>query len=158
MNNRITLQIDHGMALILLLVVIWIIFSPKSIPDTEDLIENVKTSDGKTIVTQTNTILHFWSVDCLPCKRDAQVLQRFHRKHEDYQIIGINVDGKERSEDVDQWVKSIHLDYEIAQSEKPILKAKVPSTLVINSVESNPISIQEQLTYRLLLDATEKDR
>ena len=149
---------DHGIALILLLGVIWFIYSPKSTPDTDDLIENIKTSDGKELIIRSKMILHFWSIDCLPCKRGAQVLQRFHRKHDDYQIIGINVDGINSASEAEMWVKSIHIDYEIAHSDPTKNTIQVPRTMVINSTETKPISIQKQLTYRILLDATEKDR
>ena len=147
------------MAFALLIVVAWIIIQPEKSPNTDDLIGNAHTSDGKKLNESEQMIIHFWSLDCLPCKRDAQILQRFHRKHSDYQIVGINVDGSEKNSEISSWINSLKVDYEMAVSTGDSLPSTIPSTFItLKGNTQGYKTINKPLTYRTLLDATEKDR
>lgn len=44
------------------------------------------------------TLLHFWTTSCAPCRREIRELRKIHRdpRFRDWQILGINLDGKDR--------------------------------------------------------------
>ena len=79
----------------------------------------VKTLDGTTLTKSDlagkATIVNFWNTWCIPCREEADDLQRFYAKHAgdaDFQMIGIVRDDNRKS--VEQWVRNRGDEWSIA--------------------------------------------
>ena len=115
--------------------------------------------DGYSINVQKDTfILHLSAVDCLPCRRDTQVLMRYHQHYPDIPIIDANiVQNTEEITQLKKWKKKLDIQYTlgIITSSEPIYE-QIPTTIIFFKGES--IKIIGALHYENLLEHTHKNR
>ena len=119
----------------------------------------VKGLDGYPINMQKDTfILHLSAVDCLPCRRDTQVLMRYHQRHSDIPIIDANiVQSDEEIIQLKKWKKKLDIKYTIGiiTASDPIYE-QIPTTFIFFKDES--IKIMGALHYENLIEHTQKNR
>ena len=106
-------------------------------------------------------ILHFMETECNPCRRDAQELLRFHRRHADIQVLGIG-SGTDTREELDRWSSALGLSYPLFQADRDEVERlagidMLPSTILVG--EGKKLAhIRGELSYNQLLAYTGRDK
>ena len=149
--------VDIIIAILLLSLVLFYVYKPIPFFSLSSL--NLRGLDGYLInPNQESIILHLSTVECMACKRDTQVLMRFHLRHPDIPILDANILYKDTDKEaLMTWKQKIDLQYPVAIIENPeIISYPIPTTLVIEN--SNMVKIFGALTYEKLLDATQRNQ
>ena len=147
--------IDILAAIVLLGIVLFWIYKPLPEFSVQDL--QIRGIDGYSINTNKETVIvHLSNIECMACKRDTQVLMRFHKRHPDIPIIDANVIYKNTDrEALISWKEKVDLKYNVGIIENPdIVSYPIPTTLVVTSPKTSKIF--GALTYEKLLETTGK--
>ena len=149
--------IDILTAIVLLGIVLFFIYKPLPEFSVQNL--QIQGLDGYSINTnKNNLIVHLSNIECMTCKRDTQVLMRFHNRHGDIPIIDANILYKDTdTQALISWKNKIDLQYSVGIIKNPdIVPYSIPTTLVFTP--SGKEEIFGALTYEKLLEATGKNR
>jgi thioredoxin-related protein len=149
--------VDIIIAILLLALVLFFVYKP--LPSFSISSLSLRGIDGYSINPNKEfLILHFSDIDCMACKRDTQVLMRFHVGHPDIPIIDANIVYKETDkEKLITWKQKIDLQYTVAIIENPkTVFYPIPTTLVIDNKKTTKIF--GVLTYEKLLDAAKRNQ
>lgn len=62
-------------------------------------------------------LINFWALWCKPCRTEMKALNKLYTeyKENDFEILGINIDTPRSSAKVEVFVKSLGINYNIAQ-------------------------------------------
>ena len=148
--------LDIIVAILLLGIVLFFIYKPLPAFSIQDI--HIRGLDDYPINTnKKNLILHLSNIECMTCKRDTQVLMRFHTRHPDVPIIDANILYKDTDKDaLITWKSKTDIQYTVGIIENPdIISYPIPTTLVLTS--SGKKEIFGALTYEKLLETTEKN-
>lgn len=148
--------LDIIVAILLLGIVLFFIYKPLPAFSIQDI--HIRGLDDYPINTnKKNLILHLSNIECMTCKRDTQVLMRFHTRHPDVPIIDANILYKDTDKDaIITWKSKTDIQYTVGIIENPdIISYPIPTTLVLTS--SGKKQIFGALTYEKLLETTEKN-
>ncbi|MFK8049859.1 MAG: TlpA family protein disulfide reductase [Halioglobus sp.] len=55
-------------------------------------------------------LVALWSLDCPPCMKELEMLERVHRAYPDFKIVLINTDGVEASEEAEALLEQYELN------------------------------------------------
>ena len=149
--------LDILAAIGLLGIVLFSIYKP--LPDFSIHNLQIQGLDGYSINTnKQNLIVHISNIECMTCKRDTQVLMRFHNHHADIPIIDANIIYKDTdAEALIAWKNKVDLQYSVGIIKNPnIVPYSIPTTLVFTP--SGKTEIFGALTYEKLLETTGKNR
>ena len=149
--------LDILAAIVLFGIVLFFVYKP--LPEFSIHNLQIRGLDGYSINThKQNLIVHLSNIECMTCKRDTQVLMRFHNRHSDIPIIDANIIYKDTdTESLVSWKDKIDLQYSVGIIENPnIVPYSIPTTLVFTSSEKTEIF--GALTYEKLLEATGRNR
>ena len=105
-------------------------------------------------------VLHLNTFNCQSCKRDTQILMRYHLQHPKIPIIDANIINDESQiEAIQRWKKTLDIQYTVAIVHNRSLQIdRLPTTLIIDPKQSTTKEVFGTLTYEKLLEITEKDR
>lgn len=149
--------LDISITIVLLIIVVWNVYKP--LPSFSINSLSLEDLEGKSMtIEQTKLILHLSNIECQSCKRDTQILMRFHLKHPEYTIIDANILYKDTDkEKLLAWKKTIDIQYPLAIINNEDSNAyPIPTTLVVNGEETTKIF--GALSHAKLLEATKIDR
>ena len=149
--------IDILAAIVLLGFILFSIYKP--LPEFSIHNLQIRGLDGYSINTnKPNLIVHMSNIECMTCKRDTQVLMRFHNRHQDIPIIDANILYKNTDkESLIVWKNKVDLQYSVGIIENPdAVPYSIPTTLVLTP--DGKTEIFGALTYEKLLEATNKNR
>ena len=149
--------LDILAAIVILGIILFSIYKP--LPEFSVHSLQIRGLDGYSINTnKANLIVHVSNIECMACKRDTQVLMRFHNRHQDIPIIDANILYKETDkESLISWKNKIDLQYSVGIIENPeVVPYSIPTTLVVTP--TGKTEIFGALTYEKLLEATRKNR
>ena len=149
--------LDILAAIGLLGIVLFFIYKPLPEFSVQNL--QIQGLDGYSINTNKKTlIVHLSNIECMTCKRDTQVLMRFHNRHADIPIVDANILYKDTdTQALIEWKKKTDLQYAVGIIKNPdIVPYSIPTTLVLTP--SGKEEIFGALTYEKLLEATGKNR
>lgn len=148
--------LDILAAIVLLGIILFSIYKP--LPEFSIQNLQIRGLDGYSINTnKQNLIVHVSNIECMTCKRDTQVLMRFHNRHQDIPIVDANILYKDTDkESLISWKNKIDLQYSVGIIENPdAVPYSIPTTLVLTP--SGKTEIFGALTYEKLLEATGKN-
>ena len=143
-------------ASVLLIGVFLYIFLPTPALEINKL--QLESLDGYPINLQKEDfILHIGSVECLPCKRDTQVLMRYHYRYPEHHIIDANLLYQpEDKEFLIKWKKKLDIKYQVAViASSSTIYERIPTTYVFSNGEITKLF--GSLRYEDLVEATHKD-
>ena len=143
--------------LLLICTLVWIAQEPKSF-DFLDL--ELRSLDGYLMNPPKETfILHISTHNCQSCKRDTQILMRYHVQHPSMPIVDVNlISSSEQREAIKKWKQKLDISYDVATTQKSsVLADRIPSTFVVSPAENRVLEIFGVLTYEKLLEATQKE-
>ena len=105
-------------------------------------------------------ILHLNTFNCQSCKRETQILMRYHIQHPNTPIVDANlILNEKQTKKIQKWKKKLDIDYTIASIEKTSpFSSRIPATFVIDPSTNQLLEIFGTLTYEKLLEATEKEK
>lgn len=149
--------LDISITIVLLIIVVWYVYKPLPYFSLDSLL--LHDLEGKPMsLDQKKLILHLSNIECGSCKRDTQILMRFHLKHPEYTIIDANILYKETDkEKLLSWKKTVDIQYPLAIIlDDSTIPYPIPTTLVINGTETT--KILGALSHTKLLEATNIDR
>ena len=142
---------------IVLGIVLTYIYTPPPNLNLQSL--QVEGLDGYPINIQKDSfILHLSAVDCLPCRRDTQVLMRYHQRHRDIPIVDANiVQNQEEITQLKKWKKKLDIQYTLGviTSSDPIYE-QIPTTFIF--FKGKRTKIMGSLRYESLIEHTKKKR
>jgi hypothetical protein len=116
--------------------------------DQPDL--NILDSLGNHIDISDPSIIHYWASWNKASHRDIQIIQRFHQRHPEIQIIGVT----EFSEDataVEERIQRLGLYYTQGKIEE---LPRLPATILINSQQQ---LTRNNLNYEMLMSFFNKE-
>lgn len=148
--------LDIIVAIGLLGIVLFFIYKPLPVFSIKDL--RIRGIDDYPINTnKENLILHLSNIECMTCKRDTQVLMRFHTRHPNVPILDANILYKDTDKAaLIEWKNKVDIQYQVGIIENPdIISYPIPTTLVLNS--AGQTEIFGALTYEKLLEITDKN-
>ena len=143
-------------ASVLLIGVFLYIFLPA--PEFQINTLQLQSLDGYPINLQKEDfILHIGSVECLPCKRDTQVLMRYHYRYPEHTIIDANLLYQPQDkEKLIKWKKKLDITYQVAViSSSSTVYERIPTTFVFSKGKTTKLF--GSLRYEDLVEATHKD-
>ncbi|MEC7987245.1 MAG: hypothetical protein VX278_18895 [Myxococcota bacterium] len=121
----------------------------------------IRSLDGYLVNNPKKTfILHISTFDCQSCKRDTQILMRYHLLYPDIPIIDANVvHNQKQIESIQMWKKKLDIGYTVTILQNGSqFGNRIPTTFVIDPNSNQILEIFGTLTYEKLLDATNKDK
>ena len=120
--------------------------------DDYDAIPVVVDPKGEALNITAPSLLHFWATWSKPSQRDIQVLQRFHKRHPEINVIGVYSD-METKEGIDTIKLDMGIYYPLATATD--FPKSIPLTVIYTGKETH--ILKESLQYEILMELFDKE-